>query len=74
MPKNGPKSSKKRASRWWYLLFAVQFVGLLAVPFYNKLQPEWAGIPFFYWYQLIWIILGAGLTLTVYFAMEYHKK
>jgi hypothetical protein len=24
--------------------------------------------PIFYWYQLLWIGIGAGLTLIVYFA------
>jgi hypothetical protein len=67
------KPAKKRASRWWYLLLIVQFPALLAVPLFNRLEPEWQGIPFFYWYQLLWIILGASLTATVYFVME-HKK
>lgn len=67
------KPDKKRASRWWYLLLAVQFVGLLAVPLFNRTEPTWQGIPFFYWYQLMWIILGAALTLTVYFIMEHGK-
>jgi hypothetical protein len=35
---------------------------------YNRIEPEWGGIPFFYWYQLLWIGIGAGLTLIVYFA------
>jgi hypothetical protein len=28
----------------------------------------WAGIPFFYWYQLLWVVIGALLTAVVYFA------
>lgn len=67
------KPDKKRASKWWYLLLAVQFPGLLSVPFFNRIEPQWQGIPFFYWYQFIWIILGAALTLTVYFVMEHGK-
>jgi hypothetical protein len=35
---------------------------------YNKVDPEWAGIPFFYWYQLLWIWIGSVLTVIVYFA------
>ncbi len=26
----------------------------------------WEGIPFFYWYQLLWIILGALIIALVY--------
>ena len=68
------KPIKKQKSRWWYLLLAIQFPVLLALPFFNRVEPAWQGIPFFYWYQLIWIILGAALTATVYFIMEQDKK
>jgi hypothetical protein len=56
--------------RWWYLLFLIQFVAVLWPPFYNKLEPTWAGIPFFYWYQLLWVGISAVLTAIVYFATE----
>ncbi len=55
---------------WWYLLFLIQFVAALWVPFYNTAEPTWAGIPFFYWYQMLWVIIGAVLTAIVYFATE----
>ena len=28
------------------------------------------GIPFFYWYQLLWVLIGAALTALVYFMTE----
>src|SRR5271170_4739845 len=63
--------SKKRGGwSWWYLLFLIQFVAVLWPPFYNKAEPYWVGLPFFYWYQLLWIIIGAALTAIVYFATE----
>jgi hypothetical protein len=55
---------------WWYLLFIIQFVAVLWPPFYNKLEPSWAGIPFFYWYQMLWVVISAVLTAIVYFATE----
>jgi hypothetical protein len=30
----------------------------------------WIGIPYFYWYQLLWILIGAVITAVVYFATE----
>ena len=60
----------RAAWSWWYLLFIIQFVAVLWPPFYNSIEPSWAGIPFFYWYQLLWVIIGAILTATVYFATE----
>ena len=53
---------------WWYLLLIVPFIALLAVPTFASSSPELAGFPFFYWYQLLWVILGAFLTAIVYFA------
>jgi hypothetical protein len=55
---------------WWYLLFIIQFVAVLWPPFYNKAEPAIAGLPFFYWYQLLWVIIGAVLTASVYFITE----
>jgi hypothetical protein len=39
---------------------------MLAVPFYNRVEPSLAGIPFFYWYQFSWVPLAAGLTAFVH--------
>ncbi len=39
---------------------------MLWVPSFNSLEPELAGIPFFYWYQLAWIFIGAAIVLAVY--------
>src|SRR5689334_24663705 len=49
-------SKKQRGWSWWYLLLLIQFAAVLWTPFYNKVEPDWIGIPFFYWYQLLWII------------------
>lgn len=55
---------------WWYLLFIIQFVLVLWPPLYNHAEPYWIGIPFFYWYQLLGVLIGAVLTAIVYFATE----
>ena len=60
----------KLGGNWWYLLLLVQFVGSLWVPFYNSIEPSFAGIPFFYWFQMLMILIGAGITAIVYFATE----
>jgi Protein of unknown function (DUF3311) len=65
--------SKRGEWSWWYLLFVIQFVAVLWPPFYNKADPYWIGIPFFYWYQLLWVIVGAVLTAIVYFATENRR-
>jgi len=55
---------------WWYLLFVVQFAVALWPPFYNKAEPSLFGIPFFYWFQMLWVIVSAVFTAIVYFAVE----
>jgi hypothetical protein len=40
---------------------------MLYTPFYNHADPTFIGMPFLYWYSLLWIILTAILTATIYF-------
>jgi FtsH-binding integral membrane protein len=58
----------RRSSPLWYLLLLLPFVVMFWVSSYNSVEPAWGGVPFFYWYQLLWIPIGAVLTLIVYFA------
>ena len=51
---------------WPRLLLLVPFLGVLWVPAYNRIEPSFAGIPFFYWYQLAWVLLGAAIVFAVY--------
>lgn len=62
--------AKRRRVRFIRLLLAVPFAAMLAIGFYNRSEPAIAGIPFFYWYQLLWIPLGALFLLPVYRAEE----
>jgi hypothetical protein len=65
------KTKKKSGGwSWWYLLFAIQYVVVLWPPFYNKAEPSWIGIPFFYWSQLLFVLWGAVFTAIVYFATD----
>lgn len=57
--------------RWWYVLFVVQFVAVLWPPFYNRADPYWIGIPFFYWYQLLWVVIGGVCTAVVYLVTRH---
>jgi hypothetical protein len=67
---NTGRHGTRSAWSWWYLLFVIQFVASLWVSSYNRIDPTWIGIPFFYWYQMLWVIIGAILTAIVYFATE----
>ncbi|HUN94027.1 MAG TPA: DUF3311 domain-containing protein [Burkholderiaceae bacterium] len=68
----GPGAHRAGAGkRKWYLLLAVQYVLALCVPFYNAAEPALAGVPFFYWYQLLMVLVCAVLTAIVYFVTEH---
>jgi hypothetical protein len=58
----------KGPRRWRgvYLLFLVPIVATLWVPFYDRAEPALAGIPFFYWYQLLWVPLAALIFFVIY--------
>lgn len=48
------------------LLLIFPFVGTLWVSTYASVTPEIWGIPFFYWYQFLWIGISAAITIIVY--------
>lgn len=58
---------RSNAKAFWYLLLIIPFIATLWVPFYAGKDPELAGIPFFYWYQFLWVIITSLLTALVYF-------
>ena len=64
------KNPTGRGFRLVHLLLVVPYLAVLWPPFYNKIEPTLGGMPFFYWYQLLWVIIGAILTAIVYFATE----
>jgi uncharacterized membrane protein len=70
----GDNSKRRRRFRLIYLLLIVPYLAVLWVPFFNRSEPSIAGIPFFYWYQMLWIALGAVLLLPVYLAEERDTK
>ena len=49
------------------------FVAVLWVSSFNKKSPELGGMPFFYWYQLLWVILTAVLMAVAYFLIKYDQ-
>ncbi|MGW2279827.1 DUF3311 domain-containing protein [Streptomyces sp. NPDC001770] len=48
------------------ICLAAPFVALLWVGSYAKVDPTFIGIPFFYWYQMLWVVVSTGLTMLAY--------
>lgn len=53
-----------------HLLLLVPYIAVLWPPFYNRADPEIVGIPFFYWYQMLWVLIGAAVLIPVYLSDE----
>ncbi|MGH8860922.1 MAG: DUF3311 domain-containing protein [Jatrophihabitantaceae bacterium] len=48
------------------LLLLVPMVALALVPTYSSETPKLWGFPFFYWYQLLWVIVTPVFTWSAY--------
>jgi hypothetical protein len=64
------ENNRRQSWSWWYLLLILQFIPALWVPFYNSAEPSFAGMPFFYWFQLALVFISAAVTAVVYWATE----
>ena len=59
-----PEPSDLKVRGWNWLLF-VPLIGVLIPPMYNMRDPKLFDIPFFYWWQLLWVPISMGLTMLV---------
>jgi hypothetical protein len=57
-----------------HLLLLIPYIAVLWVPFYNCVEPALYGVPFFYWYQVLWILLGVVALVPVYLVEERGSK
>lgn len=57
----------------WHLLLLVPYVAVLWVPFYNRAEPSLFGFPFFYAYQMAWVLISSVLTGIVDLATRARR-
>lgn len=62
---NGSRAGRK-GRQWALVLLIIPLVATLWVPFYATAEPSFQGIPYFYWYQFLWVLITATLTAIVY--------
>lgn len=63
-------NGKSKRHGWWHLTLIIPFIATLFPSFYASQSPEAWGIPFFYWYQFLWVLITAVLTGVVYWATK----
>lgn len=49
-------------------------VAMLWVNSYARLTPVFIGIPFFYWYQISWVVITCALTAIAYGLIRYDER
>jgi hypothetical protein len=65
---------KRESGRGPYWLLLLPFAGVLFPWIYNTRSPELFGIPFFYWYQMAWVVVSVILTVVVYRATTRRER
>jgi hypothetical protein len=52
----------------------IPFVAMLWVGSYARVDPTFIGIPFFYWYQLMWVFITSALTVLAYKLWQHDQR
>ena len=56
------------------VLLLIPLVALALVPTYSSETPKLWGFPFFYWYQLLWVIVTPIFTWAAYVLIIRARK
>lgn len=54
-----------------YILLLIPCIAALAVPFYNSVEPQLFGFPFFYWYCLLVVPVS---VVFIYAASTFDRQ
>ncbi len=73
-PQTARIASKSRVNKTWYWLLLIPYLAILWVPSYNRIEPRAFGIPFFYWYQLLWVVLSTLVIAVVLYFAHMRKR
>ena len=56
------------------LVLLVGIIVPLLVSTYDQVEPRLFGFPFFYWYQLVWVFIAAGLCGVAYLLLKVEGE
>ncbi|WP_433875895.1 DUF3311 domain-containing protein [Sinomonas atrocyanea] len=61
-----------------YIIAAILLAAAIILPLMPQLysydQPRWGGMPFFYWYQLLWVPISAALSGISYWLVTTEDR
>ena len=69
-----PSPARMAPRRLIRLLLFLPFAAVLWPPFYNRTDPAIAGVPFFYWYQMLWVFITACILWLVYWCEKRTRR
>ena len=55
-------------------ILLIAIVVPLLVSTYARIEPRLFGFPFFYWYQLLWVFLAAGLCGLSFWLLKRERE
>lgn len=78
-PDSGPERRGRPGNRSVFRLLAYallvgESVVILIPTIYGRATPKLFGIPFFYWFQLLWIIVGMVVTGIAWLLVEAAER
>lgn len=56
------------------VLLVIPILALVIVPIYARSGPQLWGFPFFYWYQLAWVLICGFFTGSAYLLVERDRR
>jgi hypothetical protein len=56
------------------VLLAIPLIALALVPTYSSETPKLWGFPFFYWYQLLWVLLTPVFTWIAFVLISRARR
>ena len=65
-PETADTGAGRERNNWSLLLLLIPFIALLYPPFYAGITPKLGAVPYFIWYQFLWVLIGAAITALVY--------
>src|SRR3954467_10993098 len=76
VPDEGRTDPRWRVSPTKILVGVILLVAIivpLLVGTYSSVEPRLFGFPFFYWYQLLWVFIAAGLCGLSYLLLKRER-
>jgi uncharacterized protein DUF3311 len=75
-PADSPTDPRWKLTPTKFVVAAILLVAIvvpLLVPMYSRVEPRLLGFPFFYWYQLAWVFIAAGLCALSYWLLKRER-